>query len=205
MKKRVVFTGGPGSGKTSVLSALAELGYACVPEAGRSVIKQQIDLLGTALPWDDKTAFRDVMLATDIHQFHAGASIEKRFATDAQKSGSVTFQSTVQGESLCFYERGIIDCYGYSLLEELAMSFMLNHACQSHRYHPTVFIFPPWQEIYVNDKERKQDFTTATATYQAMIKAYQAFDYQLVEVPQISVEQRVAFILEELNVEAVHY
>lgn len=38
MLRRFILTGAPGSGKTSVLTALSELGYAVVPEAATDVI-----------------------------------------------------------------------------------------------------------------------------------------------------------------------
>ena len=52
MNNLIVFTGGPGAGKTSVIEKLIELGYACAPEVGRKVIKQQVALDGDALPWN---------------------------------------------------------------------------------------------------------------------------------------------------------
>ncbi|ARR08937.1 ATP-binding protein [Vibrio campbellii] len=39
MNNLIVFTGGPGSGKTSVIEHLIKLGYACAPETGRKVIQ----------------------------------------------------------------------------------------------------------------------------------------------------------------------
>ncbi|NMV23329.1 AAA family ATPase, partial [Vibrio parahaemolyticus] len=61
-------------------------------------------------------------------------------------------------------------------------------------YHSQVFIFLPWTSIFSNDEERKQDFSEAVATYQQMVNAYHKFGYQLIEVPKMSVEDRVAFI-----------
>lgn len=63
------------------------------------------------------------------------------------------------------------------------------------RYNRTVFIAPPWREIYVQDAERKQSFDVAVSTYQAMMKAYREYDYQLIELPCVPVDERVDFIL----------
>lgn len=41
-----VFTGGPGAGKTSVIEALAAAGLTCMPEAGRQIIRDQMQLPG---------------------------------------------------------------------------------------------------------------------------------------------------------------
>lgn len=94
---------------------------------------------------------------------------------------------------------GIIDCYGYSLLENLVLTEALIHACENNQYHKAVFIFPPWRAIYENDLERKQGFDEAVRTYQTMRKAYSHFGYKLVEVPLGSVSDRVDFIFTSLE------
>jgi predicted ATPase len=46
-----VITGGPGSGKTSLIDALSAGGIRHMPEAGQAIIQDQVDVGGTALPW----------------------------------------------------------------------------------------------------------------------------------------------------------
>jgi predicted ATPase len=50
--QRFVMTGAPGSGKTSILRALAVMGYAVVPEAATDVIVAE-HAAGNAEPWRD--------------------------------------------------------------------------------------------------------------------------------------------------------
>lgn len=69
MNKIVVLTGGPGSGKTTVLEQLKQQGYTCSSEVGREVIQQQVKQKGIALPWKDKTAFRDAMLRQEVIRY----------------------------------------------------------------------------------------------------------------------------------------
>jgi len=173
----ITLTGGPGSGKTSVLQALEKVGWCCVNEAGRFVIQQNLETLGDALPWQNKIAFRDAMLQQDL----------------------LNYATHKHSEKTVFFDRGIIDVYGYSLLENLPLSTALLHACEKTRYHPCVFIFPPWEEIYCNDTERKQTFKEAIATYQKMQEAYMHWGYHLVEVPKVSIDQRIIFISETLK------
>lgn len=177
MNNLIVFTGGPGAGKTSVIEKLIELGYICAPEVGRKVIKQQVALDGDALPWKDKIAFRDEMVRE-----------EKKH-----------HQAFEQLNELVFFDRCIVDSYGYSQLENLPIPQALMNACQHIRYANPVFMFPPWEAIFANDEERKQDFAEAVRTYQAMVATYQQHGYELIEVPTMSIEQRVDFILERLK------
>jgi len=45
-----VITGGPGSGKTSLIEALRSRGYNSTVEAGRAIIQDQVAIDGRALP-----------------------------------------------------------------------------------------------------------------------------------------------------------
>ncbi|MGQ3076085.1 MAG: AAA family ATPase, partial [Ferrovibrionaceae bacterium] len=38
----IVVTGGPGSGKSSLIDAMAQRGFRTMPEAGRAIIRDQI-------------------------------------------------------------------------------------------------------------------------------------------------------------------
>lgn len=52
-----VITGGPGSGKTTLIDMLASQGFHHMPEAGRAIIRDQVAIGGTALPWADRAAY----------------------------------------------------------------------------------------------------------------------------------------------------
>jgi predicted ATPase len=78
----------------------------------------------------------------------------------------------------------------------------MQQAAEIFRYHRKVFIAPPWQEIFQNDNERKQDFDEAERTYEAMIETYKAQGYELVELPRASVEDRAHFVLDYQQLKA---
>ena len=68
----VVVTGGPGSGKTTLIEALAAAGHRVMPEAGRAVIREQLAAGGQGLPWADRGLFAALMLERD-RRSHAQA------------------------------------------------------------------------------------------------------------------------------------
>lgn len=173
----VVFTGGPGAGKTSVISSLQQLGYSCMPETGREIIREQVANDGSALPWDDKQAFRDQMLAREVSNFEF-----------AQGKGKIVF-----------FDRGLADVLGYSTLASIPVPEQLVDDCQTYRYSPQVFVFPPWAEIYTKDAERKQDFALARRTHDEMVETYQRLGYTLVQVPKATIAERVQFVLRQLR------
>ncbi|WP_299494510.1 AAA family ATPase [uncultured Shewanella sp.] len=172
----IVFTGGPGSGKTTVINALKAQNFSCSEEAGRKVIQTQVEQEGDALPWANKEAFRDLMFKFEIASY-------------------LQHQSQ---NGLVFFDRSIIDILGYSNLEQIQLSDELISAISDYKYHSKVFIFPPWKEIFTHDSERKQDFAIAIETYKKMVSAYECAAYELIEVPFGSVSERVDFILANL-------
>jgi predicted ATPase len=169
-----VLTGGPGSGKTTLLETLVVRGYVCAPEAGRSVIQQQVKTGGRALPWGDRQQFAELMLAQDI----------------------LSYQQALKQPGVVFFDRGIPDVLGYLLLSELAIDDHVVKALAEFRYNGRVFIAPPWREIFQQDRERKQDFDEAVRTYEVMAATYTADGYELIELPKVPVEERADFVLD---------
>lgn len=173
---RFILTGGPGSGKSTIIDAITERGYWCSKEAGRGVIQDQVNIGGEALPWANQTAFAELMLCWEMRSWYEA-----------------------EGQTpLCFFDRGVPDVAGYLRLSELTIPRHLENAIEKFRYNRTVFIAPPWHDIYVQDAERKQSFDVAVATYHAMVKTYRMYDYQLLELPRGSVEERVDFIFSNI-------
>lgn len=168
----VVVTGGPGAGKTTLIEALGATGHATMQEAGRAVIRSELAADGTGLPWQDRESFAALMLAADLASYEAART----------KPG------------LVFFDRGLPDIVGYLQLCGLAIPAALEEAAQRLRYRETVFIAPPWPEIYAQDAERKQDLAEAERTFAAMRTVYPRYGYRLVELPRASVAERTAFV-----------
>ncbi|GAA4443234.1 AAA family ATPase [Ravibacter arvi] len=174
--KAIVITGGPGMGKTSILEYLDRAGYACVAESGRHIIRHQIETGGSKLPWADREGYA-------IEMFHMAVR---------------SHQLAAETGALTFFDRGLPDTVGYLRLCNLPVPDEIRLAVMRYRYCQTVFVTPPWPEIYVNDTERKQSFREAVATYDVMNEVYAGLGYDLVEIPHLPVPERADFILDYL-------
>jgi predicted ATPase len=64
-----VLTGGPGSGKTTLIEALRQAGFATSIEAGRGIIRDQSAIDGSALPWRDRALFAELMLSWEMRSY----------------------------------------------------------------------------------------------------------------------------------------
>ncbi|MDT0305221.1 AAA family ATPase [Streptomonospora wellingtoniae] len=170
--RSVVITGGPGSGKTTLIAHLGTLGFASSPEVGRAVIRDQAAIGGRALPWKDPDLFAEVMLSWEM----------RAHGLARERGGTVLF------------DRGVVDVAGYLGVEGLPVPEHVHAAAHRLRYHRTVFIAPPWPEIYRTDSERRQSLGEAERTHAAMVEAYTAYGYHLVELPRAPVAERARFV-----------
>ena len=93
--------------------------------------------------------------------------------------------------------RGIPDMLAYARLFELD-EIPYTNAAREFRYHLTVLFLPAWEEIYTTDSERKMSFRDAEAFGAVVRSIYENLGYQIIEVPRISLEERVQFILERI-------
>src|SRR5215510_7143164 len=77
-----VITGGPGSGKTTVLLELEKYGFQSAPEIARQIIQEQVRVGGKALPWEDRELYTRMMLERSIQSFQQHAEIKQPMFSD---------------------------------------------------------------------------------------------------------------------------
>jgi predicted ATPase len=175
-KKIIVLTGGPGTGKTTLLNALIEKKFVCFPEISREVTlaaqKVGIDQLFLEKP----LLFSEMLLNGRLKQF-----------IEAQNSKA----------NIVFLDRGLPDVLAY--MDYIGDSFpeKFKVACQQNKY-THVFLLPPWKEIYKSDEARYENFEQASKIYENLKDTYRQFGYTFTEVPPDSVENRINFILNAL-------
>ena len=172
-----VITGGPGSGKTTLIEALASAGLATSAEVGRAIIREEMAVGGTALPWADELAFAERMVVREIAA-HA--------------------EALVSGQTVVL-DRGVPDVAGFLRVSGLPVPPHIDTAARTCRYNRHVFIAPYWDTIYTGDAERKQTPAVAEATHAIMAETYHDYGYDLVELPRVSVADRVDLIIDRIG------
>lgn len=180
-KHKIVITGGGGSGKSSLIEFLIEQGFCAIREAAREQIRLSLEGNSNALPWEDIIAFSKLVQNQMILDYHKFPEAE-----------------------YCFYDRCLLDVLSYLRLDGREAYPDLQQAINAHSYFNTVFILPPWREIFTKDDERMEDFEETVAAFEMIRKTYQDFGYVVVEIPKGTIESRADFILEQIQLRGIY-
>lgn len=167
-----VISGCSSAGKSTLLEALARGGEVVSDEPGRQIVKEQLRLGGDALPWKNPQAFIDLCAEYAIKEFDKHAGQDHRV----------------------FFDRSFIDVASAVELTGLVAPASLEDALKSRRYATTVFIAPPWAELFRQDEERRHTLADAIAEYAVLVPTFQRHGYQVAFLPKASIEERVEFV-----------
>lgn len=173
MAKTIVISGGPGSGKTTIINLLKKRGYTCLDEVSRDIIKEA-----------QKEGI-DQLFLSDPEEFSKKVILgrEEQFKT-----------SKASDLHMVFMDRGIPDVIAYmDFKNEDSPEAFLNSA--KNNCYDFVFLLPPWKKIYRQDNERYETFEEAQAIYEHLKKTYSSFGYEIVEVPVGNLIDRTNYIL----------
>ena len=172
MKNRfILITGCSSGGKSSLLKALSEQGFATIQEPGRRIVIKELASDGAALPWTNMKAFA-------LHAIEMAK---------ADLSAAHTYDGFV------FFDRGLIDAA--VALENSGGQSISQTLGEVQHYQRQVFVAPPWKELFFNDAERRHDFSAAVQEHARIISALLALGYAIKELPKASVQERVEFVL----------
>ena len=177
MPKRILLIGGPSTGKTTVLNRLKSLNYTCFVEISRNVIKQAQDEGIDQLFLEKPLLFSHLLKNARIKQYKEAAHMSQDFV---------------------FYDRGIPDTVAY--MDYIGQNYPEEFvaACKNHRYD-IVFIFEPWKAIHTTDSESYESFEQTQEIHKELLNTYKKYKYIPIQVPQGTVSERVAFILNKLS------
>lgn len=168
-----VLTGGPRSGKSTVLEQLAKRGFRVVPEVARSYIYEQISC-GRQLE------------AIVANQLEFQRAILRRM---------IRIEQDLDRKQRVFFDRAIPDGIGYFRKAGLDPSEVFE-ICRTHRYCRVFFFDRIPMELVEGDTIRRESEEEVTALEVEIERGYLEAGYHITHVPLMPVEDRVEFVLE---------
>ena len=177
MQHKIVITGGPGTGKSTVISNLCENGFECMPEVSREITLNARENGTEQLFLTKPLLFSELLLEGRINQY-----------LEAEK----------KNENFVFFDRGIPDVHAY--MNYISIKYPKSYIFKSNLYrYDYIFLMPPWEEIYITDNERYENFEQALAIHNHLERTYKELNYPIIEVPIGTVAFRTNFILDHIN------
>lgn len=182
--KRIILTGGPSCGKTTVLEYLEKKGYTCIPETAREVL---IELY--SFPKKGYGELKEQMLLN--HLSLQKRILEKQLEKESKLKRGINFldRSAIDGIAYCKIHLGHLPAYfkKENFRERYNAVFLLDR-------------FP-----LINDGLRRENDEEAEIIHQEIKKAYKNLGYNSIQVPifqgtlEESVSARANFILKNLE------
>jgi len=164
---KIVITGGPCSGKSTIISELKNRGFKIIDETAREVINDRN--LDSNMTRDDSISIQHEIILRQI---------EKEKVIDG------SFE-------IYFLDRGIFDVYAYYL--HLTGRIPEDMPFVESEKYAAVFALEPIK--FVKDNARREDDAEALEIHEKILEAYIAQGYTLINVPVMDVEKRAGYIL----------
>lgn len=170
MTQKYILTGGPGSGKSSIILELEARGEYIVREAAEDVIRRT-QAKGIERPWENPNFQRDILRLQIQREKAIPAGVER-----------------------AFIDRGILDGLAYTTPgTEISREIQ-----REARTYAGVFLIKNLGQTQTN-KVRREDQEAALKIESGLREIYDLAGYRIMAIPACPVEQRAEAILEIIN------
>jgi predicted ATPase len=102
-------------------------------------------------------------------------------------------------EKCVLFDRSIVDAIASLARLGFPTPEYLGRALDRYRYARTVFLTPPWVELFASDPERRHAFADAVAEFEGLLEAFPANGYAVELIPKAAVGARADFLEERLE------
>jgi len=179
--KRIVITGGPYAGKTTLINHFAKLGYKTIPEVASKVINR----LNRELGVEEQRTWRKAHVAEFQHMIF-GAQENDYCLVDAE-------------DEIVFYDRGLHAGLAYLSHYDQVIPERMKKLASEYSYD-CVFLCHVLDSF---DRRRStgriSDKKAAVEIQNVLKEVYLEYGHEVIEVPQMPVEDRVNLILRHLR------
>lgn len=184
--KKIVLTGAPHAGKTTIIEVLLSAGYLVVPETAITVIEAVNDLVGQdgALRWrrNHFDGFQDLI---SERQYYMEKLVEEQV------------QDSI--DDLIFLDRGAFDGIAFARHFQKAFPEKASEYVDDARYDQVFLLDLVLPFDNRGDTGRIETEEDCRALHQHLSDVYSEIGLEPVPVPVMPVEERVAYILDRIE------
>lgn len=169
-----VITGGPGSGKTTLIRLLEQRGFHTAPEHARHYIDTEL-IKGRTV----------AEIRADEAEFQRGVLLMQ-----------IEQEQNVPREQLTFFDRAIPDTLAYQRFHQLAPDKLLLEALQTCSYRKVLLLdlLP-----LVSDYARTETSEMQLSIQNLLGQVYDSLPFPVVRVPVLPPDERVDFVLRHVD------
>lgn len=175
MNKKILITGGPGTGKTELINGLENQGFNCEKEISREITENE--------------------QKKGVEQFFLKDPIEFSKRLMILRSNQY---NKIQNANFTFFDRGVHEIIAYLNFINIKYDNFFTERAKKVVYDK-IFILPPWKEIYVNDTQRYESFEQCKHIHNEIINIYKEFKIEIIMLEKNSVNERISNILKFLK------
>lgn len=174
MAKKYVLTGGPSTGKTTLLSLATKPGIYTISEVATYIIEKEKRNGGNTLPWINKDAFQKKVLETQLRW-------EEEIPDGVEKA---------------LLDRGVPDGIAYYLIDGQTPPQILLDAAKQTKYEQVFLV--EQLDNYENTEIRREDKARGEALHRQVAEVYKGLGYKPITLPKMPKQERVNWLLGKL-------
>lgn len=175
-KNRVVITGAPCSGKTTLVNTLGERGYSTCSEAALTLIQEEAAGNNSVFPWTNPEEFQKRVFALQL----------------------TNEASTKQYCSLLFLDRSLLDVVAYCRFYDVAIPARSWRSWIPQRYDSAFYLELLPQECRASDVHRVTTYDQSVRIGEEILKVYVSCLSEVHVVPVMPVSERVSYVLDRV-------